>query len=199
MSSHERRYGAGELREILRRAQRQDVKPDEGLTRAELLEIGREVGVEEEQMSTALTRYDGDLQLAAAETEIRQLARRGFATHLIAFVWVGAALGLISIWAGPPVLIPLLLWGMALTLHLRSAFFPDPDKVRDQARRRLVRQRLVASSQHFGAALADGAARVLSAAAERLDGAAGKSESRTRTAGEARGRDGTRDGVKKSL
>lgn len=192
MSSHERRYGAGELREILRRAQRQDAKPDEGLTRAELLEIGRDVGVDEEQMSTALTRYDGDLQLAAAETELRQIARRGFATHLIAFVWVGAVLGLISVWAGPPVLIPLLLWGMALTLHLRSAFFPHPDKLREQARKRLVRQRLKASSQHFGEALADGAARVLSAAAERLDGATGKSDSRARTATEARGRDGTK-------
>ena len=141
MSSVERRYGAHELREILKRAESREPAAAEaqGLTRSELLEIGREVGVSEEQMTTALARYDSEQELAVAESEVQQLQRRGFVTHLIAFFWVGAALGLLSLWAGPPILIPMLLWALGLTLHVRAAFFPDPDALRHAARKRLVR------------------------------------------------------------
>jgi hypothetical protein len=196
MSSAERRYGAHELREILKRAERREPAPEEaqGLTRSELLEIGREVGVSEEQMTTALARYDSEQELLWAEAEVQQLMRRGFVTHLIAFVWVGAALGLLSLWAGPPILIPMLLWALGLTLHVRSAFFPDPDALRIAARKRLVRQRLRDSSRHFGEALADGAARVLSAAAERLDSTTGR-----RTGGPREAESDRRPGGKRTL
>ena len=194
MSSVERRYGAHELREILKRAESREPAAAEaqGLTRSELLEIGREVGVSEEQMTTALARYDSEQELAVAESEVQQLQRRGFVTHLIAFFWVGAALGLLSLWAGPPILIPMLLWALGLTLHVRAAFFPDPDALRHAARKRLVRQRLRSSSRHFSEALADGAARVLSAAAERLDSTTGRRPGTARDADEDRRASGKR-------
>lgn len=192
MSASERRYAAHELREILSRVPRQKGPQEEGLTRSELMEIGREVGVGEEQMGTALARYDTEQQLVAAEAEIQQLSRRGFATHLIAFVWVGALLGVLSIWGGPAVMLPLLLWGMGLTLHLRAALFPHPDQLREAARRRIARQRLRESSRHFGDALAEGASRVLSAAAQHLDSATGRRDDRSPPAGPDKGRDRTK-------
>jgi hypothetical protein len=176
MAIEQKRYSPLEVREIIRRAQREgeakeDEAAQEGLTQAELVEIGREVGLSDERLSAALVQYEAEQQIGRAERELRQIAYRRFSAHLILYVVLNGMLAAINLQTGPPLwfLVPLLLWGLFLLFHLRGVLFPDPDRLRERAQRRLERQRLVASSKQLGQALTRGATRLLSAAAKKID------------------------------
>lgn len=170
----ERRYSQNEVREILRRAQSTDTveKDDHGLSRQELLETAREVGLNEAAVSTALARYDSEQELSRYENEARALGQRAFVTHAIVYICVGALLVGINLMAGGPLWcwIPLLAWGLGLLLHLRGAVSPHPDRLRKRALRRQARERLRSSSKHLGHALSEGAAALMSATARRIEG-----------------------------
>lgn len=173
MSTGERRYSQAEVREILRRVQQPaaDTAASGGLSAAELIETAGEVGFTKEQVSTALVQYEGDRRLAESQAELRQLSYRRLTGHFLWYLVVnGAVLGLTLNTAALPVAVVLgCLWGVVLLLHLRGALFPDPDRLRERAQRRLAQRQLKESTAEFGKALSKGAARLLSATAKRID------------------------------
>ena len=180
MSRADRNYSAQELAEVLRRVQRAEraapnasaaAEQPAGLSRSELLETAREVGYDERQVSLALIEYEEDRRLAQAAGELRQLSYRRFSGHLITVAVVNALLVATGVWAGSPLWLVLVMvgWAALLLSHLRGVVFPDPDKLREQARSRLARQRLKQSSRELGQALSHGAAKLMSATAKKID------------------------------
>jgi hypothetical protein len=182
MANVERRYSGKEITEVLRRAQRApQAAPsagaaDAGLTRADLLETAREVGFDERQVALALLEYEQDQQLVRAQNELRLLAYRRFSGHLIIVALCNGLLAATGVWAGSPLwlVIAMVVWGALLLSHLRGALFPDPDKLRQKAQKRLAQQRLVQSSRELGQALTQGAARLFSATAKKIDATVSK-------------------------
>lgn len=177
MSSALQRYNPQQVREILRRAQQQD-RPDapsdtpaEQISRAELIETAREVGLDVRSVENALAEYDQELELVPVKQELRQLAWRRFSMHLI-FFGVAAALVLAS---GPvatlPIffIAPLIVWSVLVLFHLRGVLLPHPDRLREQAIARLERRRLKESGKAFGQSVTRGAARLLSHTARKID------------------------------
>lgn len=182
MSRADRNYSAQELAEVLRRVQRAErtstapaagVPHDQqvGLSRSELLETAREVGYDERQVSLALVEFEEDRRLAQTAGELRQLSYRRFSGHLITVAVINALLVATGVWAGSPLWLVLVMigWGALLLSHLRGVVFPDPDKLREQARSRLASQRLKQSSRELGQALSHGAAKLMSATAKKID------------------------------
>lgn len=174
MASEVQRYRPEQVREIIRRAQRRpEAQDSEGLTRTELLETAREVGLDEGQVAAALAEFDEDQRLEAAQRELRQLAYRRVSGHLLWFLICNGLLAALNLSLGGPLwfLAPLCLWSVIFLVHLRGALFPDPDRQREQARKRLARQELAESGRALGEAMSRGAARLMSATARRLDDA----------------------------
>jgi hypothetical protein len=173
VSSALQRYNPQQVREILRRAQQQDrpEAPAEEISRAELIETAREVGLDVQSVEKALTEYDQEVELVPVKQELRQLAWRRFSMHLI-FYGVAVALALT---AGPvaalPIffIAPLIIWGVLVLFHLRGVLFPHPDRLREQAIARLERRRLKESGKAFGKSVTRGAARLLSVTARKID------------------------------
>lgn len=185
MAEAQQRYRPEEIREILRRAQRREegngpappgeagaaAAEEEGLSARELIETAREVGFAEDQVAQALVQYEGERQLLQAQKELRQLSYRRLSTHAINYLLVNGLLFGVNLWLGPPFwfLAPLLFWGVFLLFHLRAALFPDPDRLRERARRRLAQRRLKESGKEFGHAVTRGAAELLSVTAKKID------------------------------
>jgi len=178
MASSERRYSAAEAREILRRAQRQEspqalTKSDEAdrLTSKELVETAREVGFTEAQMETAIAEYDGDVELARAQRELRQLSYRRVSGHLIVLLTALSIATLAGAFSGGSMWVaaPWVAWCLLFLLHLRSAVFPEPEALREQARKRLLNQKLKASGKQLGTALTRGATELMSLSAKKID------------------------------
>ncbi len=175
MSDDNRRYNEVEMREVLRRVQqRGHVGQDDqaaGLTGGELIETAKEVGFTEAEVGAALVEYEGDRRIAETQQELRQISYRRLSAHSINFLMINGALLGLNLWMGPPLwfLVPLLIWGVLLLYHMRAAFFPDPDRLRERARARQERRRLKESGKEFGHALTKGAAQLLSVTAKRID------------------------------
>ncbi len=176
MASAEKRYSAQQVREILRRAQTSDggreTRGDEpGLTAAELLENAKDLGFSTRDVHGALVSYEQEQKLTVAEQELRQLSYRSVSSHAIVFASVLAALLYFGVFAlaAQPVGALMLLWGVFVLLKLRGALFPDPDKLRESAKQRLVAQQLKQSGKQLGTALATGAAKLMALSAQKID------------------------------
>src|SRR5262245_50691496 len=109
----------------------QSESPGEGLSRSELIETAREVGLDAGAVEQALVEFDEESALVPVQQELRQLAWRRFSAHLIAYLVGGGVLVLASPLplASPWLLLPLLLWGVLLLFHLRGTIFPHPDRL----------------------------------------------------------------------
>ena len=176
MASAEKRYSAQQVREILRRAQTEDggrgTRGDEpGLTAAELLDNAKDLGFSTKDVHGALVSFEEEQKLAVAEQELRQLSYRSLSSHAIVFASVFAALLFFGVFAlaAKPVGAVMLLWGVFVLLKLRGALFPDPDKLRESAKQRLLAQQLKHSGKQLGTALATGAAKLMALSAQKID------------------------------
>lgn len=176
MASGEKRYAAAEVREILRRAQQKDSRSaglaaSDGLSAAELVDTAKDLGFSPHDVQTALTEFEGDRQVLVAERELRQLAYRRLSTHAIVYLSFLAVLTAVGAWAaaGTPLLVAAIVWAMLFLLQVRGALFPDPDKLRVQAKQRLVSRQLKESGKQLGTALATGAAKLMALSAQKID------------------------------
>lgn len=136
----ERRFSEEEVEAILRRAlQRQ--RGGAGLTRAELLEAARGVGLGEHDIDAAIRDTDRGDDLEALTLRWRAHRRRGLTNHAIAFVVVNALLFVIDR-ATPPedpwFHFPLIAWGIALALDALSALRGPPPTLVDEWRQRIA-------------------------------------------------------------
>ncbi len=144
MSEPDRRYTDLEIREILRRAMSADARSDVGLTHAELLQIGGEVGVDAGDIERAVRELDEEFVSRRHESEAEELvavARSGlrsrFVRHLSTYLIVNGGLFLLSLWVSGIWFLPwvIIVWGIALSLHARSALFPSTDTLERRAER----------------------------------------------------------------
>ena len=174
----EKRYSSAEARAILQRADQRSQSiarrsNDEGLSQAEILETARELGIDEQHAALALRDHEEDHALGQAESELKQLASRRVMGHVIAFSVTQALIALFGLWSVVQrplwLLVLTTLWLGGILWALRAAWFPDPDRLREQAKARLLRKRLKASTREFGEAVQSGAAKLLSVSAKKLD------------------------------
>ena len=143
------------------------------MSHAEILETARELGIDEGQAALALRDHEADREITQAEAELKQLASRRVFGHVIAFSVTQALVAIAGLWAAAQrplwLLVMTVLWLGGLLLALRAAWFPDPDRLRERAKSRVLRKRLKASTREFGEAVQTGAAKLLSVSAKKLD------------------------------
>lgn len=177
MTSDQKRYQSADVRDILRRAGRAGRSDqggstaETGLSALELVENAKELGFSGSEVQQALVEFEKDREVTEAQQQVRQIYYRRVSTHAVVFLSV---LGLLTVAgafaaAGTPLYVAAILWGMLFLLQLRGAFFPDPDKLRQEAKQRVLTQKLKDSGKQLGTALATGAAKLMEFSAKKID------------------------------
>jgi 2TM domain len=120
----ERKYSDGEMREILERALQQ--APDaSGLTHADLLAIGKQVGVAPETMARAAAQVSEAKLDASAAQALKSRRQKWLAAHAAVFAVVNGLLFTVNYLTTPGewwVLFSLFFWGLALAAHAGVSF-----------------------------------------------------------------------------
>jgi hypothetical protein len=182
----ERRYTMAEVQAILRRAQQAEQPGEpEGMSRDELAETAREVGIAPAELERALAAFDHDAAIGAHAVELQRKSRRGFYSHLLTFVWVNALLFVINLQTGGPwwCVWPLLGWGAGLVMHGQRALFPDPEVLLERAERAAERRKLRESQRRFKRAVSQGLSHLLEGTASKIDDAIAPDEGQDRGEG----------------
>ena len=71
--------------------------------------------------------------------------------------------------AGTPLALIMILWATLFLLQVRGALFPNPEALREQAKRRISARKLKESGKQLGSALASGAAKLMALSAQKID------------------------------
>lgn len=136
----ERRFSDEEVEVILRRALERQ-RGGSGLSRAELLEAARGVGLAEADIDAAIRDTDRGDDVETLTLRWRAHRRRALTNHAIAFVVVNALLFVIDR-ATPPddpwFHFPLIAWGVGLALDALSAYRGPPPALVDEWRQRIA-------------------------------------------------------------
>ncbi len=136
-----RKYSDEEVRAILDRALKGDGGDAHGLSHADLLAIGEQVGVSPEAMSRAADQVRHDRLDAAAKAAIASRRRRWLGAHAAVFAVINGLLFTVNALTTPGewwVLFPLVFWGLALALHVALVFGLQPsERALTRARSRL--------------------------------------------------------------
>ncbi|MFN3362222.1 MAG: 2TM domain-containing protein [Pseudanabaenaceae cyanobacterium] len=121
-------YTELEVQQILQRALLRSQKTGEKLSRAQVEEIARELGVSPEDFALAEQEWQRERELQSDLTEFIQIARRQFRDGLVTYVVVNGVLLILNFltargitWA----IYPLLLWGVFVALDAWSVFVTD--------------------------------------------------------------------------
>jgi hypothetical protein len=150
--AEERKYSAAEVHEILRRAAEKSASKDSepALAHSDLVAAAREAGIDPAEVERAAREVDAQRGEVDAAAELRAKNRRGFLSHLTAYVVVNLALWLFSLvvagasWG----LVPAIGWGIGLVFHLLSAMRePTREQVLRFMRERAAVAEAVARSQ----------------------------------------------------
>jgi hypothetical protein len=124
-----RKYSDEEVRAILDRALRGDGGDAGGLSHAELLAIGEQVGVPPEAMSRAADEMLQAKLDTAAERAIASRRKRWLGAHAVLFAVINGLLFAVNALTTPGewwVLFPVVFWGLALALHAGLAIGVRP-------------------------------------------------------------------------
>ena len=102
-----------------------------GISREELLEIGRELGLESQVIETALAQEMAEKSKETAEREWMQDRKFGFHWHLWSYLITSGILLLInSLTPGPWWFQwPVSGWGLGLLFHFQRVYFPTARQV----------------------------------------------------------------------
>ncbi|MCC6810933.1 MAG: 2TM domain-containing protein [Deltaproteobacteria bacterium] len=142
----ERRYTTEQVRDILRRAERErsgaQETPDD-LSERELFETAKELGLDAAKVERAIGEIDREGELATALRDIRAERRSALRSHLFAFFIVNATLAFIDVRTGGPswVIWPFFFWSLWLIVHVVAFVTPNNDKLVKRAERRVRSKR----------------------------------------------------------
>ena len=102
------------------------LKKQIGISREELLEIGRDLGLDPHVVETALSQEKAATSRVEEAREWRRSRKFGFHWHLWSYLATGGILVLInSLTPGPWWFQwPLIGWGIGLVFHFQSVYFP---------------------------------------------------------------------------
>lgn len=135
-------FTISEVEGILRRGLNR--KRDSGeITRGELIDTARELGLDEREVERAIAEQRKYGKLDAARDAFKKMKREGFRNHLRAYLIINGALFLINLVTGgsePWFLYPLIGWGIGLAFHAANTFNPSQREIECGARRMLRRQ-----------------------------------------------------------
>jgi hypothetical protein len=195
----ERRYTDEEAREILRRAMESEQAAAEGLDHQDLIDAAEEVGISPDAMRRAADELRVESEASRELDARRRGKQRRWFGSLGTFAVVNGFLYLLDALTpgGPWFYWPLLIWGMVVALGGLRAFLPEGEDKRrralgreiqrirrreeKEARRRLKEARKRAHrgvEAELEAAIEDGVATLLAAAARGLSAATSALESR---------------------
>jgi hypothetical protein len=138
-----RKYSDEEVRAILDRALKGDGGDASGLSHAELLAIGEQVGVAPEAMSRAAEEMLQAKLDAAAERAIASRRKRWLLAHAVVFAVINGLLFGVNALTTPGewwVLFPVVFWGLALALHAVWAVLVQPSARALERERRKLKQ-----------------------------------------------------------
>jgi 2TM domain len=159
----ERSYKNEDVRAIIDRAL--EAQPQEGVTHADLLAIGAEVGLSSAAIERAALDVREQRLSDAARAHVLARRRRGLLAHALAFFAINAFLFVVNFLTTPGqwwVLFPVFGWGFGLILHaifgLSKAVSPGR---LNRAKRRLERRGAEERSAHLRIAPEGERARVL--------------------------------------
>lgn len=141
-TEREEMFTISEVEHILRRGLNR--KRDSGeITRGELIDTARELGLDEREVERAILEQRKYGKLDAARDAFRKEKREGFRHHLRAYLIINGALLLINLLTGmrdPWFFYPLIAWGIGLAFHAANTFNPSQREIECGARRMLRRQ-----------------------------------------------------------
>ncbi len=108
-----------------------------GISREDLLEIGRELGLNAEVIEAALLQEMAEKSKDAKEKEWRQSRKFGFHWHLWSYlITCGLLLLINSLTPGPWwFLWPVIGWGIGLLFHFQSVYYPTARQVEKALRK----------------------------------------------------------------
>lgn len=140
--SDERKYSDEEVRAILDRALARDASESGGLSHADLLTVGEQVGVSADAMARAAEAVQADRLSRDAAQTITGRRKRWLAGHAAVFAVLNGLLYAVNAATTPGewwVLFPIFFWGLALLLHAGLTFGMAPSpRVLERERRRLA-------------------------------------------------------------
>ncbi|MBL9022244.1 MAG: 2TM domain-containing protein [Myxococcales bacterium] len=139
-----RRYSEEEVRAILERALTRSQSSSSGVSHDDLLAAASEVGIAREDIERAAVEVSEGRDEREARAHILARRKRGFSSHLWAFLGVNVFLLAINLLTTPAILwaaFPLLGWGLGLFFHARAALSKE---VSEGAVRREVERRVKA-------------------------------------------------------
>lgn len=139
-----RQYSEDEVKAILERALARSRDKSAGVSHDELLAAASEVGISREDIERAAVEVSEGRDEREARAHILASRRRGFSSHLWAFLGVNVFLLAINLLTTPAILwflFPLLGWGLGLFFHARAALSKE---VAERAIRREVERRVKA-------------------------------------------------------
>jgi len=129
-----RKYSAAEVQEILRRAAEKTASQSDELEHDELVAAAREAGLDPAAVEAAAAEVHAGRSSHDAGRELRAKKRKGFLSHLSAYLIVNVALVLMSVLVtGRPWSAAVAIgWGIGLAFHLLSAFRePTKDEIQE--------------------------------------------------------------------
>lgn len=129
-----RKYSAAEVQEILRRAAEKTAAQSDDLEHDELVSAAREAGLDPAAVEAAAAEVHAGRSREDAGRELREKKRKGFLSHLSAYLIVNVALVLMSLLVtGRPWSAAVAIgWGIGLAFHLLSAFRePTKDEIQE--------------------------------------------------------------------
>lgn len=138
-----RKYTSAEVQEILRRAASKSQDTSDSLEHDDLVAAAREAGLDPAAVEAAALEVASARSTEDAGRELREQKRRGFLSHLSAYVIVNGALLLMSLLAtGRPYSLTVAIgWGIGLAFHLLGALRePTRDDVREYLIEREARE-----------------------------------------------------------
>lgn len=140
-----RKYSDEEVRAILDRALKGDGGDAGGLSHADLLAIGEQVGVSPEAMSRAAEEVLQARLDAAAKRTLSSRRKRWLGAHAAVFGVINGLLFAVNALTTPGewwVLFPVVFWGLALALHASLALGLQPSaRAVERARHQLEQSR----------------------------------------------------------
>lgn len=134
MDSHLQTYSTDEVNRVIQRALH--LKRQIGISQEELLEIGKDLGLDSRMIEAAINEEMATKSKEKAEKEWRQNRKFGFHWHLWSYIVTNGVLLLVNILTPGPWWFhwSLIGWGIGLACHFWSVYYPSERQVKEGIR-----------------------------------------------------------------
>ena len=130
-------YSTEEVNRVIQRALH--LKRRIGISQEELLEIGKDLGLDSRMIEAAIVEENTAQSKGKAEKEWRQNRKFGFQWHLWSYIITNAILLLINIFTPGPWWFQwsVIGWGIGLACHFQAVYYPTSRQVEEGIRRHM--------------------------------------------------------------